>query len=447
MIINQIANHVREIMMRLRTEYVDVPDILCGILDSYARYKTGGVMGLGVSIPVLTRRAPARYYRGLDEAQALEKNDQVDRHFAYYSDMSVPVVMVGTDMQRMTGLVSSILVRQDYSLGHMNKNDRLMLLNAFNTAYETAAAGAQARKVGGLHGDYITLDDDEIQRAPESLKELFDPAGKWHGLDPNELGSWDEAHVWSRDPVGNHPNNIGDNKYLHCPQVVDAYVDAHNRTLPSTATAGSTAGTNVLPYGQANSSDIDDEIEGSTTLIKYLDRILRQYNMVVKRKKLGYMDSHTFTDVVGEILNKNLNVPQLKMGGHGWEYDIDCVKIAGTTIIADPNAKEGTLRVLEVGDPGMDNGTVFPFYWDPLTSPVEEIRKKAKMKSDSMGRPKGLDFGYMRETPYFGDEWYRDTRYEDAVASKLRLAQIPIVCVLRGHQLELNRLHELVAAL
>ena len=419
MIINQIANHVREIMLALRTEYIDVPDYLCGILDSYARYKTGGVMGLGVSIPVLTRRAPARYYRGLDEAQSLEKNDEVDRHFAYYSDMSVPVVMVGTDLQRTTGMTTAQLVRQDYSLGHMNESDRLMLLNQFNTAYETGAAGAQARKVGGLHGDYLTLDSDEIQRAPESLNDLFDPNGRWHGVDPSELGSWDNDHVWGRDPVGNHANNTGNKKYRHCPQVY---------SVTETADTG----------------DVAVYKSGAKGLIRFLDKKLREYNMVVKRKKLGYMWADGFSEVVGEILNKNLNVPQLTMGGYGWQYDIDCVKIAGTTIIADPNAPEGALRVLEVGDPGMDNGTVFPFYWDPLTSPIEEIRMKAKAKSDRIDRPKGMDFGYMRETPYFGDEWYRDTRYEDAVASKIRLASIPIVCTVRGHQLEINGLEKLI---
>lgn len=406
-------------MLALRTEYIDVPDYLCGILDSYARYKTGGVMGLGVSIPVLTRRAPARYYRGLDEAQSLEKNDEVDRHFAYYSDMSVPVVMVGTDLQRTTGMTTAQLVRQDYSLGHMNETDRLMLLNQFNTAYETGAAGAQARKVGGLHGDYLTLDSDEIQRAPESLNDLFDPNGRWHGVDPAELGSWDNDHVWGRDPVGNHGNNTGNKKYRHCPQVYSV-----------TETA--------------NTGDVALYKDGGKGLIKFLDKKLREYNMVVKRKKLAYMWADGFSEVVGEILNKNLNVPQLTMGGYGWQYDIDCVKIAGTTIIADPNAPEGALRVLEVGDPGMDNGTVFPFYWDPLTSPIEEIRMKAKAKSDRIDRPKGMDFGYMRETPYFGDEWYRDTRYEDAVASKIRLASIPIVCTVRGHQLEINGLEKLI---
>lgn len=406
-------------MLALRTEYIDVPDYLCGILDSYARYKTGGVMGLGVSIPVLTRRAPARYYRGLDEAQSLEKNDEVDRHFAYYSDMSVPVVMVGTDLQRTTGMTTAQLVRQDYSLGHMNETDRLMLLNQFNTAYETGAAGAQARKVGGLHGDYLTLDSDEIQRAPESLNDLFDPNGRWHGVDPAELGSWDNDHVWGRDPVGNHGNNTGNKKYRHCPQVYSV-----------TETA--------------NTGDVALYKDGGKGLIKFLDKKLREYNMVVKRKKLAYMWADGFSEVVGEILNKNLNVPQLTMGGYGWQYDIDCVKIAGTTIIADPNAPEGALRVLEVGDSGMDNGTVFPFYWDPLTSPIEEIRMKAKAKSDRIDRPKGMDFGYMRETPYFGDEWYRDTRYEDAVASKIRLASIPIVCTVRGHQLEINGLEKLI---
>lgn len=403
MIVNQIANHVREIMLALRTEYIDVPDYLCGILDSYARYKTGGVMGLGVSIPVLTRRAPARYYRGLDESQALEKNDEVDRHFAYYSDMSVPVVMVGTDLQRTTGMTTAQLVRQDYSLGHMNETDRLMLLNQFVTSYETGAAGAQARKVGGLHGDYLSLDSDEIQRAPESLNDLFDPNGRWHGVNPEELGSWDNDHVWGREPVGNHENNTGSKKYRHCPQ-------------------------------------IHSVADGTKASIAVLDKLLRQYNMVVKRKKLGYMWANGFSTLVGEILTKNLNVPQLTMGAAAWEYDIDCVKIAGTTIIADPNAPEGVLRVLEVGEPGMENGSVFPFYWDPLTSPIEEIRMKAKAKSDRMGRPKGMDFGYMRETPYFGDEWYRDTRYEDAIASKIRLASIPVVCTVRGHQLEINNL-------
>ena len=314
-----------------------------------------------------------------------------------------PVVMVGTDLQRTTGMTTAQLVRQDYSLGHMNETDRLMLLNQFNTAYETGAAGAQARKVGGLHGDYLTLDSDEIQRAPESLNDLFDPDGRWHGVDPGELGSWDNDHVWGREPLGNHENNTGNRKYRHCPQI---------HTVENNATVS----------------------------IALLDKLLRKYNMVVKRRKLGYMWADGFSTLVGEILNRNLQVPQLTMGGYGWQYDIDCVKIAGTTIIADPNAQEGSLRVLEVGDPGMDNGTVFPFYWDPLTSPIEEIRMKAKMKSDRMDRPRGMDFGYMRETPYFGDEWYRDTRYEDAVASKIRLGAIPVVCTVRGHQLEINGL-------
>ena len=400
MITNQIANHIREIIMALRYEYIAVPDTICGILDSYARYKSGGPMGLGVSIPILTRRANARYYRGLDEAQALEKNEEVLRHFAYYSDMSVPVVMVGTDMQRTTGMRTAVLTRQDYSLGHMNRDDRLMLLNEFSTVYKTAAAGAQARKIGGLHGSYLTLEGDELQRAPESLNQLFDPEGEWHSIAPDELGVWDEGHVWSRDPVGNHANNTT-NKYRHCPQI-------HTTT-------------------------------GQPT-IRGLDRILRQYNDVVKRKKLGFMWTAGFSTLVAEILGNNLQVPSFQMGSAKWQYDIDCVNIAGTTIISDPNTPEGTLRVLEVGEPGMDDGTVFPFYWDPMSDAVDEIRQSARMLSDTMGRPKGMTFGYMRETPYFGDEWYRDTRYEDAVASKIRLASIPIVCTVRGHQLEINGL-------
>lgn len=138
-------------MLALRSEYIDVPDYLCGILDSYARYKTGGPMGLGVSIPVLTRRAPARYYRGLDEAQSLDKNDEVDRHFAYYSDMSVPVVMVGTDLQRTTGMTTAQLVRQDYSLGHMNESDRLQLFESFQHRLRNRRS-----RGAGAEGEWLT---------------------------------------------------------------------------------------------------------------------------------------------------------------------------------------------------------------------------------------------------------------------------------------------------
>ena len=45
-----------------------------------------------------------------------------------------------------------------------------MLLNAFNTAYQIGAAGAQAGKVGdGLHGDYHPLDSNEMDRALKAL--------------------------------------------------------------------------------------------------------------------------------------------------------------------------------------------------------------------------------------------------------------------------------------
>ena len=112
-------------------------------------------------------------------------------------------------------------------------------------------------------------------------------------------------------------NNIGSKKYRHCPQV-HSVARRYN------------------------------------CFYRVLDKLLREFSMVVKRKKLGYMWSDGFSTLVGEILGKNQNIPQLTMGGAGWQYDIDCVKIAGTTIIADPNASEGVLRVLDVGDPGTE---------------------------------------------------------------------------------------------
>ena len=54
MILNQLTNHVREIVLALRTEPVEVPDFITGILDAFARYETG-VMGHSVSIPALLK--------------------------------------------------------------------------------------------------------------------------------------------------------------------------------------------------------------------------------------------------------------------------------------------------------------------------------------------------------------------------------------------------------
>ena len=438
MIVNQIANHTREIILALRTEYLDVPDHLSGLLDSFARYKTGA-MGLGVSIAVLTRAGRARYYRGLDEEQALEKDEEVLRHFAYFSDMSYPVVLDGPTLSRTTGMRTAQLVDQNFHLGHMSKDDRLMLLNAFKTAYEAGASACQSRKVSGLHGHYVNLEDDnEELAAPESLEDLFNPVGEWHGVAPNGLGSWLETHPFGRDGdgiVGNHPNNNGDNKFKHVPQTVDTVVDAYNTYTSNTDEA----------YG-AEIADLSD-LAGATTPLKYLDRILRKFTMCVRRTKLGYCSSDVMTEIVAEILNKNLTIPSITMGGYGWEYDIDCVNIAGTKIIADPNSEPGTLRVMEVGDPNMNNGTVFPFYWDPDGNPATEIRQLAKAKSDMMGRPKALDFGQVRETPYYSDEWGRNHRYNDVVSSKIRLSGAPIICTVRGNQLGLNRLDELFDAL
>ena len=400
MILNQMTNHVREIILELRTEYIDVPDTLVQIMDSYARYQTGGVMGHSVSIPALLSRAKALFYNDLDEMESIEDATQVERHFAYWKHLYVPIALRGTLLKQTTGVTTTQLIAQNGSLGHMNADHRLMLLNLFKSEYETAAAGIQGKKVAAAHGHYLNLEPEETQRAPETLENLFNEDGDYHGIGPDALGSWDNEHIWAHRPLGN------------------TGTDAEQRLR--------------------NRPQIYEFASGVVPSIAGLDPVLRRLNMVVNTPKLGVMWDDGFSALVGDILGKNLAVPQLTMGGAGWEYDIDCVKIAGTTIIADPNTPEQKLRILNVGMPGLMNGTIFPYYYDPETNPVDAFAQQAMMKSLNMGRPKGMSFGRPRPTPYQGTEWSRLENLVDAVGTRVLLDYIPFLCTVRGHQAELR---------
>ena len=401
MILNQITNHVREIILDLRTEFVRVPDFVVQILDGYARYKMGGAAGLGISIPTLLNRGKAVFYGGLDEAPEVEDNTEVERHFAYWKHLAIDVVAAGTNLKQTVGITVADLIRQDYSLGHMNEQDRLMLLNLFKSSYLTAAAGMQAKKVTGTHGHYQQLDPEETARAPENLDDLFNENKDFHGIAPDALGEWDNDHLWGRRPI----SNVGtedERKLRNRPIVVD--------------------------------------MDGVKPSIATLEPILRGYSQVVVGQKLAYMWHEGFSTLVQDIRNSNNSVPQLIMGGAGWEWDIDCVKIAGTTIIADPNAPVGEMRVLHVGTPGLEDGTVFPFYYDPLTNPIDAFRMEAEMLSLNKERPRGMDFGRPRPTPFSGSEWSRNSKYQDAATSKIYLDYIPLLTTIRGYQMKLVEL-------
>lgn len=429
MILNQMTNHVREIILALRTEFVEVPDYITQIFDSFARYKSGGAAGLGISIPTLQNRGKAVFYSGLDQAQEIVDDTMVERHFAYWKHMAADVVMPGTDLKQMVGLTCSDLIRQDYALGHMNENDMLMLLNLFKSKYTTTAAGLQGKKVTAVHGHYQTLEDSEVGREPESLDDLFDPEGMFHGVNIDELGEWDNDHVFGRRPLSNDTDNESKKKYRNRPII--RYVGAGESTSGSAKTKDDALSLETGFIGSATTT----KKPGSTTpILDALEPELRRLQQVVKGTKLGYMQDDGFSALVAEIRGSNDRVPLVTLGGAGWEFDMDCVKIAGTTIIPDPNAKVGTLRVLHVGTAGMDNGTVFPFYYDPLVEPIEAMRMEAEMLSANRGRPKGMDFGMPRQVPFHGSEWARTDKYVDACHARMFLDYIPVVCLVRGFQ-------------
>ena len=423
MILNQLTNHVRELVVALRLEPVKTPDYITAIFDGYARVRTGA-MAHSVSIPNLLKKAKAYFYKGLDFAQQIQDQRLVERHFAHWKHMYVNVSMEGILLKQVTGLTCTQMVESGYSLGQANASHQLQIFNILDTEYLTAAAGIQEKKVAAMHGHYQELEPDEEPVAPESLDDLFSHEEEFHGLTPGALGEWDKLHIWSRRPISNVGNtNVegkNERKYIHRPIVRDIRYEDDGTTEIMTD-AGS---------------------KGVRPTIKSLEPILRRYSMVVQGGKLGYMWDYGFSALVADILGRNLSVPQLIMGGAGWEYDIDCVKIAGVTIISDPNAVEGELRVLHVGDPGMENGTVAPFYFDAGEDAVPQFEMRARAMSANRERPRGMDFGRPIPTPYQGQAWRLSDTHVDAMFSRVLLDYIPVLALLRGYQLKLIGLDE-----
>jgi hypothetical protein len=263
----------------------------------------------------------------------------------------------------------------------------------------TGAAGIQDKKVTAAHGHMLQLTPEEAAgRAPETLDDLFNEDGEYHDVGPSELGSWDGGHPWNERPFSNTGTDA-EKKYRHRPQIYEF------------------------------ASGVEPSISG-------LHPPLRRLQMVVKSPKIGVMWDDGFSQLAEEVLDKNDRMPQITMGGAGWEFDVDCVKIAGTSIIADPNTPVNKLRVLNVGTPSLDNGTIFPFYFDPLVNPAEGFKKEAEMLSMNMGRPKGMTFGRPRPTPYHATNWDRSDRYVDAVVCNVMLDYIPFLCTVRSYQTE-----------
>ena len=393
MIINELANHVESIMLGLRAEYVRQPDRACQALDSFARYKMGGAAGLGISITQLVEHGEARFYRGLDIAPAVQDNSETRQHFANWADMKMPVVLDGTAIEQACGLTTGQLMMQDRSLGHSEKKDQLAFLNLIQTKYLAAATGAQSKKVTALWGNLVN--EENPSRAYENLDDLFNEDGVWHGLQPSDLGSYPESHVWGREPLSNVGTDA-EKKLRHRPIIVEV-----------------------------TTIDFDN-----------INEVTMAMSLVVPGNFLAFMHYKEFVELAKVVLDKNDKVP-LVTGSQYWNYDIQCVRINNFKIIPDPNMTEGQFRALHVGDNGMENGTFFPFYWDPMVNEVDEFAMLADKQIVS-DMPAGMDFGYGRQLPWYGQEWNRSQTRENAIDTSIYLKSL-YVCTERGFQLEMRK--------
>lgn len=410
-ILNTLANHVQPILTDMRYEFLEVQNVIVDILDAFARYKTGERSD-SISLSAMLNRNPAFFYgTGTDQRFEVPDNLKTARFFPKWKKMYADVPLDGDTLKAVHGVNLSEIIEMGVTENPPDRSTKYKIGNYAYNSMTATAAGLADKKLASTHGHYQMLDEREEAWKPESLDDMFNPTGDWHGVAPEGLESWDSAHVFGRNPISN-VNNAG------------------------AITTDTSANPELLYRNRPQVYQFADNTEPSIT---NLDPILRRYGQVVGGLKLGYCDADLFSTLAADYRDKNrMILPTLEVGGFGWSYEVDHVNIAGTDIICEPQAKPNVIRVLHLGTRNADNGTVFPYYYDPSADESDYIKMKAAMLTMNPDmRPKGKNFGVPRPTPYHVSEWDRASSQINAGMCSVYLDSIP-VCGLRGFQLELR---------
>ena len=104
--------------------------------------------------------------------------------------------------------------------------------------------------------------------------------------------------------------------------------------------------------------------------------VLSEYSMIVPGTKLAIMSNAAFQSIAHRFIDSQ-KYPLL-MRTDKWQYDVTCFKIEDTYIMADPNKLESeySIEVYHIGSLGGDDGTIFPFMWNPDVTVRESIQRE-----------------------------------------------------------------------
>lgn len=373
-ITDELTNMVNpHVVAGLQAEHIMSPTPTCNLLMGFLRKKMGPA-GNGVSITDLIEQGDGRFYRGLDRAENRGVNEGTVKHFEQWTNLQEDVVIAGTQLREVLGIDTSAVVKADSSLSSFSDNATLTMIDLVGMRAGQAATRGINDVDRALWGDF--LPQDNRNRMPITLDELFDETGPLHGIGPDDLGEWDEAtHVWYESPV-----NTDQSKKRHIPQIFHNNGTARqvSRDVLNTANIRMTASVNgnwIAPV--------------HPELFEVLSR---------------------------EPISENDRVPML--AGTRWEYKVDCIKYYNSYYYVEQRAPRDRIRHIHIGMMDGSGGSFFPLAW---TGPEDNMDLRSLLLADDptpsiSGIPTGKPSMFM---PWWTQEWTRSERYANAIYTEL----------------------------
>ena len=398
-ITDELTNLVNPFMVAgLQAEHIVSPTPTCNLLMGVMKTKMGPA-GSGVKITDLIEQGDGRFYRGLDQVSNRTVNEGTVSHFEEWNNLQEDVVLAGTRLREVLGVDASDVVKADSSLSSFSDAQQDTIID------EVGMRGGQAANRGiqdvdrALWGDY--LPDDNPNRMPVTLDQIFDETGELHGIGPEDLGSWDEAlHVWYENPI-----NTDQNRNRHIPQIF------HNN--------------------------------GTTRAISR--DVLNYANIRMTASVPGYwiapVNPVLWDDMTTENVPENDRVPIFT--GLRWEYQVRTIRYYNTFYYLEQRAPTDRIRHIHVGMMNGMDPSFFPMFW--LKSDRDFSLEDLLLADDPTPTFNGMPLGDGRTTmPWFTQEWVRSERYANAIYCELELMYMWI-CLYRWKMYEVRDLRPLTA--
>ena len=375
-ITDELTNMVNPYMITgLQAEHIVSPTPTSNLLMGLKKSKMGPA-GNGVKITDLIEQGDGRFYRGLDQVSNRRANEGTVAHFEEWNNLQEDVVIAGTQLREVLGIDASDVVKADSSLPSFSAAQQDTIIDLVGMRGGQAAHSGINDIDRALWGDY--LPDDNPNRMPINLDQLFDETGELHGLGPEDLDEWDAAkHVWYESPV-----NTDQNRNRHIPQIF------HN----------------------------------NGTLRQVSRDVLNYANIRMTASVPGYwiapVNPILWDTMSKENISENDKVPLFT--GNKWQYRVDCIKYYNTYYYLEQRAPVDRIRHIHIG---MGNGmdpSFFPLFW--MKSDRDFSLADLMLADDPTPPPVGMPIGNAdMKLPWFTQEWTRSERYANAIYCELEL--------------------------